>query len=117
MSTGRRTVTVTRSGGFAGMRAEHTVDLETVDTQQAEAWRRLLADDVLRLLPRAERPRPDGYVYRLVCEADDLDVTLERLAEIGIEPEKPPYTVREGGSRLCFVRDPDGYRIELIEHK
>ena len=21
----------------------------------------------------------------------------------------------EGGSRLCFVRDPDGYRIELIE--
>ena len=38
-----------------------------------------------------------------------------RLAEQGIEPEKPPYTVREGGSRLCFVRDPDGYRIELIE--
>jgi len=28
---------------------------------------------------------------------------------------RPPYTVREGGSRLCFVRDPDGYRIELIE--
>ena len=27
----------------------------------------------------------------------------------------PPYTVSEGGSRLCFVRDPDGYRIELIE--
>jgi lactoylglutathione lyase len=23
--------------------------------------------------------------------------------------------VREGGSRLCFVADPDGYRIELIE--
>jgi len=23
--------------------------------------------------------------------------------------------VREGGSRLCFVRDPDEYRIELIE--
>jgi len=22
--------------------------------------------------------------------------------------------VREGGSLLCFVRDPDGYRIELI---
>ena len=39
----------------------------------------------------------------------------EQLAEQGIEPEKPPYSVREGGSRLCFVRDPDGYRIELIE--
>ena len=40
---------------------------------------------------------------------------LANLSEQGIEPEKPPYSVREGGSRLCFVRDPDGYRIELIE--
>jgi catechol 2,3-dioxygenase-like lactoylglutathione lyase family enzyme len=23
--------------------------------------------------------------------------------------------LREGGTRLCFVRDPDDYRIELIE--
>jgi hypothetical protein len=25
----------------------------------------------------------------------------------GIEPEREPYRVREGGSRLCFVQDPD----------
>lgn len=55
-----------------------------------------------------------GYGH-IAVTAEDLDGTLERLAGIGIEPEKPPYTVREGGSRLCFVRDPDGYRIELIE--
>jgi lactoylglutathione lyase len=55
-----------------------------------------------------------GYGH-IAITAEDLDATLERLAEIGIEPEKPPYTVREGGSRLCFVRDPDDYRIELIE--
>ena len=55
-----------------------------------------------------------GYNH-IAITADDLDATLARLAEQGIEPEKPPYTVREGGSRLCFVRDPDGYRIELIE--
>jgi len=55
-----------------------------------------------------------GYNHVAVA-VDDLDGTLERLAEKAIEPEKPPYTVREGGSRLCFVRDPDGYRIELIE--
>ena len=42
-------------------------------------------------------------------------LALAALADLGIEPEKPPYRVREGGSRLCFVRDPDGYRIELIE--
>ena len=35
--------------------------------------------------------------------------------EHGIEPERPPYRVSEGGSRICFVRDPDDYRIELIE--
>jgi len=55
-----------------------------------------------------------GYNHIAVA-VEDLDGTLERLAAKGIEPEKPPYTVREGGSRLCFVRDPDGYRIELIE--
>jgi lactoylglutathione lyase len=55
-----------------------------------------------------------GYNH-IAITAPDLDATLERLKEQGIEPEKPPYSVREGGSRLCFVRDPDGYRIELIE--
>ena len=55
-----------------------------------------------------------GYGH-VAITADDLDATLGRLAEAGIEPERPPYTVREGGSRICFVRDPDGYRIELIE--
>jgi lactoylglutathione lyase len=55
-----------------------------------------------------------GYGH-IAVTVDDLDATLTRLTEQGIEPERPPYTVREGGSRLCFVRDPDGYRIELIE--
>ena len=55
-----------------------------------------------------------GYNH-IAIAAGNLDETLERLAEQGIEPERPPYSVREGGSRLCFVRDPDGYRIELIE--
>jgi len=55
-----------------------------------------------------------GYNH-IALTVSDLDGTLARLAEKGIAPEKPPYSIREGGSRLCFVRDPDGYRIELIE--
>ena len=55
-----------------------------------------------------------GYGH-IAIGVDDLDGTLARLAGQGIEPERPPYTVREGGNRLCFVRDPDEYRIELIE--
>jgi lactoylglutathione lyase len=57
-----------------------------------------------------------GTAYgHIAITTPDLDARLAELREQGIEPEKPPYTVREGGSRLCFVRDPDGYRIELIE--
>jgi lactoylglutathione lyase len=55
-----------------------------------------------------------GYGH-IAITADDLEETLARLREQGIEPERPPYTVSEGGSRICFVRDPDGYRVELIE--
>jgi lactoylglutathione lyase len=55
-----------------------------------------------------------GYGH-IAVTVGDLDETLARLAGEGIAPERPPYTVREGGSRLCFVRDPDGYRVELIE--
>ena len=64
----------------------------------------------------------DGRTYELgdayghiAIAADDLDESLARLKEQGIEPEREPYRVREGRSRLCFVRDPDGYRIELID--
>lgn len=63
-----------------------------------------------------EEPYEIGTGYgHVAISAADLDATLEQLATQGITPEKPPYRVREGGSRLCFVRDPDGYRIELIE--
>jgi lactoylglutathione lyase len=55
-----------------------------------------------------------GYGH-IAITVPDIDAALERLASVEIEPERPPYSVREGGSLLCFVRDPDGYRIELIE--
>ena len=55
-----------------------------------------------------------GYNH-IAITVPDMDAALADLAGQGIEPEKPPYSVREGGSLLCFVRDPDGYRIELIE--
>jgi len=63
----------------------------------------------------------DGRTYDLgtayghiAIGVDDLAATLSRLAAEGIEPEREPYRVREGGSLLCFVQDPDGYRIEII---
>jgi lactoylglutathione lyase len=55
-----------------------------------------------------------GYGH-IAITTDDLDGALGRLAANGIEPERPPYTVSENGPRICFVRDPDGYRVEVIE--
>ena len=55
-----------------------------------------------------------GYGH-IAVGVDDLDDTLALLKEQGIEAEREPYRVREGGSRICFVRDPDEYRIELID--
>ena len=64
----------------------------------------------------------DGRTYELgtgyghiALAVDDMAATLAGLAEQGIEPEREPYRLREGGSLICFVRDPDEYRIELIE--
>jgi lactoylglutathione lyase len=64
----------------------------------------------------------DGRTYDLgtgfghiALAVDDLDDSLAQLKEQGIEPEREPYRVREGGSRICFVQDPDGYRVELID--
>jgi lactoylglutathione lyase len=56
-----------------------------------------------------------GYGH-IALAVPDLDARLAELAEQGIEPERPPYTLGSG-SRLCFVRDPDQYRIELIERR
>jgi lactoylglutathione lyase len=96
--------------------ADPTADLEAINVFMG------LPDDGpeprLELTYNIGRTEPyeigTGYGH-IAITTPDLDRTLARLKQEGIEPERPPYTVREGGSRLCFVRDPDGYRIELIE--
>ena len=75
------------------------------------------ANDVLELTYNHDGRTYDlgtGYGH-IALAVDDLDEALARLSEQGIEPEREPYRVREGGSRICFVRDPDGYRVELID--
>jgi lactoylglutathione lyase len=57
-----------------------------------------------------------GYNH-IALLVDDLHGTLAGLADDGVEPEKPPYRPggRTEGAQICFVRDPDGYRVELID--
>ena len=56
----------------------------------------------------------EGYGH-IAVSVTDMDDELARLAAAGVHPEKPPYAAYPGGSRICFVRDPDDYRIEIIE--
>ena len=61
-------------------------------------------------------PYVQGDAYGHIALAiENMDALLARLAGQGIEPEKPPYYAYPGGPGICFLRDPDGYRIELIE--
>jgi lactoylglutathione lyase len=53
-----------------------------------------------------------GYGH-IALTVSSLADTLAELSSSGIAPEREPYHV--GSSLICFVRDPDGYRIELIE--
>ncbi|HST43013.1 MAG TPA: VOC family protein [Conexibacter sp.] len=76
--------------------------------------------DTLELTVNVGRTEPydlgDGYNH-LALTVDDLDALLAKLAAAGIGPEEPPYAPggREEVGRICFVADPDGYRIELID--
>ncbi len=76
--------------------------------------------DRLELTVNVGREEPydlgEGYNHVAVT-VEDVDEALARLAEIGVEPERPPY--RPGGRddlpRIAFVADPDGYRVEVID--
>jgi lactoylglutathione lyase len=90
-------------------------DLDIVRDGELEATNSFYSlgdqDSVLELTYNHDGRSYDlGSAYgHIAVGVEDLDGTLERLAQQGIEPERPPYSVRDGGSRLCFVQDPDGY--------
>ena len=75
--------------------------------------------DRLELTVNVGREEPydlgDGYNHVAVT-VEDLEAVLADLAELGVEPEKPPYHPggREELPLIAFVADPDGYRVEII---
>jgi lactoylglutathione lyase len=102
-----------------GFRFERDMDIVRNGEKEATNYFFSLGDDasVLELTFNHDGRSYDlgtGYGH-IAIAADDLDETLAALHEQGIEPEREPYRVSEGGSRICFVQDPDGYRIELID--
>jgi catechol 2,3-dioxygenase-like lactoylglutathione lyase family enzyme len=55
-----------------------------------------------------------GLVTHLALEVDDLDATLEQVRERGAEIGSGPMA-RGDGVDQAFIRDPDGYVVEVFE--
>lgn len=47
----------------------------------------------------------------------DIYVACEVLAANGAKITRPPGPMKHGSTVIAFIEDPDGYKIELIEHK
>jgi lactoylglutathione lyase len=56
----------------------------------------------------------NGFSH-IALQVDDLDATLAGLTEKRVRFEEPGRPGGPDGPRTCFVRDPDGYRFELVE--
>jgi lactoylglutathione lyase len=65
-----------------------------------------------------EEPYELGTGYSHVAFAvEDLDALAQKLEETGgVDFESKPHAM-SSGTRIFFVRDPDGYRIEFIERR
>ena len=111
-----------RSRGFyeaLGFRFSRDMDIVRNGEREATNYFFSLGDDenVLELTyNHDDRTYELGTGYgHIAIGVDDLDGTLAALKDgHGIEPERPPYQVSEGGSRICFVRDPDRWMETLI---
>jgi len=53
----------------------------------------------------------------LAIGVPDIYKTCEKLSEAGLEIPRPPGPMAHGGSIIAFIKDPDGYMVELIERK
>lgn len=66
--------------------------------------------------PAGDEPTPselnDAGATHLGVEVDDVEAFYESLPA-GVETLSPPQTT-ETGTKICFVRDPDGTLIEVL---
>ena len=56
----------------------------------------------------------DGFGH-IAIGVSDIYATCETIREAGGEIVREPGPMKHGGSVIAFVKDPDGYKIELIE--
>ena len=81
-----------RTGGFAGLKLQASLDAESLPPQQARRFRKLLQQSRFFELPLrldAPLPRPDRLQYRLTIENNNCVHTVH-ASEDAIPPEMRP---------------------------
>ena len=60
------------------------------------------------------RPRPDG-IWKVFLDADDVPALFERAIAAGATADREPFDLELPNLTitLAFVRDPDGYLLEM----
>ena len=89
---------------------EH-LGLELVLDQGACRIYRVGADAFVGFCDHRDGPSPDGVILTLVRQ--DVDTYCDRLREKGVELESGPTDNETFQIRQAFVRDPDGYLVEI----
>jgi catechol 2,3-dioxygenase-like lactoylglutathione lyase family enzyme len=65
-----------------------------------------------------ELPTNVPGVAHIAFVVEDIDAVLGRLEEDGARPVSPPVEIDRGanrGMRACYLRDPDGFTLELMQ--
>lgn len=55
----------------------------------------------------------DGYSHFAV-QVDDTEAAFKKHKEMGVTVNDEPYNSPSGTSSIYFIRDPDGYDVEII---
>src|SRR5690606_33810985 len=102
----------TRDLGATARFYEQVLGLDLVLDQGTCRIYRISADGFLGFCQRAEAPdRPSGVIVTLVTE--DVDGWHARLAARGVSFEKAPAFNPDYNIYHCFLRDPNGYLLEI----
>ena len=65
--------------------------------------------------PASGEVGPGNGINHLVIQVESLEETRADLATKGIEPEPIEYPGGPTGPRTCWITDPNGYRIEVVQ--
>jgi catechol 2,3-dioxygenase-like lactoylglutathione lyase family enzyme len=86
-------------------------------------WLIMSVDFIKRIETRDWKDRQNfessrGYAFdHIGFSVDNLDATLARLAQEGVEISSGPTVVVPGKLRTAFIVGPEGVAIELVEHR